>query len=70
LATFCESRSVGSLKFVTCINEFCGCSLDVDLIVSQEATGKIDLSCISVWDGTGSYYCQQIVVCLSSKRYV
>jgi len=48
LATFCESRSVGSLKFVTCINEFCGCSLDVDLIVSQEATGKIDLSCISV----------------------
>jgi len=29
---------VGSLKLVTCINEICGCSPDVDLIVSQEAT--------------------------------
>ena len=38
LATFCGSRSVGSLKLVTCINDFCGCSHDVYLIVSQEAT--------------------------------
>jgi len=29
---------MGSLKLVSYINEFCGCSLDVDLIVSQEAT--------------------------------
>jgi len=29
--------------------------------------GKIDLSCISVWDGTGLYNCQQIVACPSSK---
>jgi len=36
LATFCGSRSVGSSKLVTC--KFCGCSLDVDLIFSQEAT--------------------------------
>ena len=35
---------MGSLKLVTCINEFCGCSLDVDLIVSQEATGTVILA--------------------------
>ena len=29
--------------------------------------GKIDLSCISVWDGAGLYYCQQIVACPSRK---
>jgi len=28
---------------------------------------KIDLSCISVCDKTGLYYCQQIVACPSSK---
>ena len=32
--------------------------------------GKIDLSCILAWDGTGLYYCQQIVSCPSRKRFV
>ena len=34
---------------------------------NRRRNGKIDLSCISVWDGTGLYYCQQIVACPSSK---
>jgi len=31
--------------------------------------GKIDLLCISVWGGTGLYYCHQIDACLSSKIF-
>jgi len=34
---------------------------------NRRTNGKIDLSCISVWDGTGLYYCQQIVACPCSK---
>ena len=37
---------------------------------NSSKSGKIDLSCISVWNGTGLYYCQQIVACSSSKRFV
>jgi len=37
---------------------------------NSRRSGKIDLSCISVWGGTGLYYCQQIVACSSSKRFV
>jgi len=37
---------------------------------NSHRSGKIDLSCISVWDGAGLYYCQQIVACPSSKRFV
>jgi len=29
--------------------------------------GKIDLLCISVWSGTGLYYCRQIIACPSNK---
>jgi len=43
----------------------------VEKIISKlrncHRSGKIDLSCISVWDGTGLYYSQQIVACPSSK---
>jgi len=28
---------------------------------NSHRSGKFDLSCISVWDGAGLYYCQQIV---------
>jgi len=28
---------------------------------NSHRSGKIDLSCISVWDGAGLYYCQEIV---------
>jgi len=31
------------------------------------SNGKIDLSCVSVRDGTGLYNCQQMVACPSSK---
>jgi len=37
---------------------------------NSRRNGKIDLSCISVWDEAGLYYCQQIVACPSSKRFV
>jgi len=37
---------------------------------NSRRNGKIDLSCISMWDGTGLHYCQQIVACPSSKRFV
>jgi len=36
---------MGSLNLVTCINELCGCSLDVDLIVRQEAALHYRLYC-------------------------
>jgi len=32
--------------------------------------GKIDLSWNSMWDGTGLHYCQEIVACPSSKRFL
>ena len=37
---------------------------------NSRRNGKTDLSCISVWNGTGLYYCQQVVACPSSKRLV
>ena len=37
---------------------------------NSRRNGNIGLSCISVWDGTGLYYCQQIVASPSSKRFV
>jgi len=46
----------------------------VEKIISKlrnnRRNGKIGLSCTSVWDGTGLYYCQQIVASPSSKRFV
>jgi len=37
---------------------------------NSRRNAKIGLSCISVWDGTGLYYWQQIVARPSSKRFV
>jgi len=37
---------------------------------NSRRNGMIDLSCISVWDGTDTYSCQQIVACPSSKSFV
>jgi len=37
---------------------------------NSHRSGKIDLSVISVWDGARLYYCQQIVACHRSKRFV
>jgi len=36
-------------------------------IKKSRRIGKIDLPCISVWSGTGLYYCRQIVTCPSNK---
>jgi len=48
--------------------------LDVQKFISKLRNSrrnvKIDLSCISMWDGTGLYYCQQIVACPSSKTFM
>jgi len=42
----------------------------ISKLSNSRRSGKIDHSCISVWGGTGLYYCQQIVACSSSKRFV
>ena len=34
---------------------------------NSRRNGKIDLPCISVWSGTGLYFCCQIVACPSNK---
>jgi len=34
---------------------------------NSRRNGKIDLPSISVWRGTGLYYCRQIVACPSNK---
>jgi len=57
----------------SCMN-FSQTAVVVEIFISKlrnsRKRGKIDLSCISVWDGTGLYYCQQIVNRPSSKRFV
>jgi len=54
--------------------KFSQTAADVEKLISKLRqscrSGKIDLSCISVWNATGLYYCQQIVACSSSKRFV
>jgi len=42
----------------------------ISKLKSSYRNGKIDLLWISVWDGTESYYSQQIVAWPSSKRFV
>jgi len=37
---------------------------------NSHRNGKIDLLCISVWDGAGLYYCQEIVAFPSRKGFV
>jgi len=36
---------------------------------NSRKSGKIDLSCFSMWDGTGLHYCQQIAACPSGKGF-
>jgi len=45
----------------------CGVYKFISKLRHSRRNGEIGLSCISVWDGTGLYYFQQIVACPSSN---